>query len=152
MKPEKWFREKIESLKGHLEFRLEMLTLDLTAKICGRMEQKHINRTQLADRLQVSPAFVTKILNGTSNFTLRTMMSLADALECELSISLTPKEYPTTVQPSEYLTAEQIFREPVSRELEFPKPQIATASEDIEAEFPPLSRKEGLPSLTELAI
>jgi len=40
----------------------------------------------------VTPAAVSKILNGNPNFTLSTLLAMADALKMELSIELKRKE------------------------------------------------------------
>jgi len=96
MSPKTWLEKKIESFEDDFEYRLEGLILELTAQIAERMEEKGINRKELASTLQVSPPFITKILNGTSNFTLKTVLSLADALECTLNVNLKPKEISVT--------------------------------------------------------
>ena len=62
------------------------------------MKQKGMNRVKLAQSLNVSPPAVTKILNGTSNFTLKTLLSLADALDFNLKIDFEDK----TVSASKY--------------------------------------------------
>jgi len=91
MKTGEWFRNKLESLKDGFEFRLETLILDLTEKVCIKMEEKNINRKKLSDLLDVSPPAVTKILNGNSNFTLKTLLSLSDALDLDLRIDFVEK-------------------------------------------------------------
>lgn len=91
MKTGEWFKRKLEFFKEDFEFRLETLILDLTEKICDKMQRKNINRTRLSELLNVSPPAVTKILNGTSNFTLKTLLSLADALEFDLKIEFVEK-------------------------------------------------------------
>ena len=86
MKTEEWFKKKIESFAEDFDFRSETLILNITEKICERMQQKKINRTRLAQKLKVSAPAVTKILNGNPNFTLKTLLSVADALDLELKI------------------------------------------------------------------
>jgi transcriptional regulator with XRE-family HTH domain len=92
MKLNRWIKEKIELYKDDFEFRFETLILNLTENICKRMKQKNINRTELAGLLNVSPPAVTKILNGNSNFTLKTLLLLSDALGQELEINFRDKE------------------------------------------------------------
>lgn len=87
-----WIKEKLELFKDDFDFRLETIILNLTERICERMKQKNINRTELADLLNVSPPAVTKILNGNSNFTLKTLLSLSDALDQKLEINFRDKE------------------------------------------------------------
>ena len=82
----KWFEEMLESFKDDFDFRLESILIGLTEQICKVMRERNISRIQLAQRLKVSPPAVTKILNGSSNFTIKTLMSIADALEMNLNI------------------------------------------------------------------
>ena len=83
---EEQIRTELEVFEKDFEFRLEYLLLEITEKIVASMERKGINRSELAERLEVSPAAVTKVLNGTSNFTLKTLLSLADALDQSLFV------------------------------------------------------------------
>jgi transcriptional regulator with XRE-family HTH domain len=57
------------------------------------MEQKKINRVALANRLQVTPPAITKLLRGSSNFTLKKLLSIADALEMDLKIDFEDKNF-----------------------------------------------------------
>ncbi len=102
---EKWFSELLESFKDDFDFRLEGLIFDLTEHICKTMKDKNIKRKQLAEALKVSPAAVSKILNGNSNFTIRTLLSLADALKTELKIEF--KEKGISTFDVDYTTASQ---------------------------------------------
>lgn len=89
---QQWFKDKLETFRDDLEFRLESLILEITENICRKMAKKGLTRKEFAERLKVSPPAVTKILNGNSNFTLKTLLSVADALDQELIIDLIPKE------------------------------------------------------------
>ena len=91
MKTKDWFKQKINTLHEDFDFRLETLILELTENICEQMKRQDINRTEFAKCLNISPPAVTKILNGSSNFTLRTLLSIANALECDLVISFSER-------------------------------------------------------------
>lgn len=108
MSTEKWFSEILESFKDDFDFRLEGLIFDLTEHICKTMKDKNIKRKQLAEILKVSPAAVSKILNGNSNFTIRTLLSLADALKTELKIEF--KEKGIATFDADYTTASQAIQ------------------------------------------
>jgi transcriptional regulator with XRE-family HTH domain len=82
----KWFEKMLDSVKETFGFRVETIILNLTEQISRRMEEKRISRKDLAKALNVSPAAVTKILNGSPNFTIKTLLSLADALNLKLEI------------------------------------------------------------------
>jgi transcriptional regulator with XRE-family HTH domain len=66
--------------------------LDFTESVYQRMTALGLTKSQLAERLGTSPAYVTKILGGEANFTLKTMVRLARALEVELAVHLVPGE------------------------------------------------------------
>jgi len=116
MGAQNWFKKKLDAIKDEFDFRLESLILDITEKISIKMKQKGMNRVKLAQSLNVSPPAVTKILNGTSNFTLRTLLSLADALDFNLKIDFEDK----TVSASKYISKGKVFI------------QLASGGEEIE--------------------
>ena len=74
-----------------LEFRTENVIIEFTEKVAAAMQERGMSRVELAQRLGVSKAFVTKLLNGNPNLTIRTMVSLAAALECELLVDIQPR-------------------------------------------------------------
>ena len=90
---EKWFKDKLGEHSETVEFRTEEAILDFTEKVCEVMEAKNISRAELAERMGVSRAFVTKILNGTTNFTLKTMVSISTALDLGFGIQMPPKGF-----------------------------------------------------------
>jgi transcriptional regulator with XRE-family HTH domain len=87
MKLSEWFDQKIRELEGDFEFRLEKLMYGLTEKIYQKMEDNKLNRVKLAKNMNVSSAYVTKILRGNSNLTVKSLLRLADALDQELIVS-----------------------------------------------------------------
>ena len=84
---EKWFGDLLESYKDDFEFRLETLVFELTEQISKKLKEEKISRKQFAEKLNVTPAAVSKILNGNPNFTLSTLLAMADALKmnCQLN-------------------------------------------------------------------
>lgn len=92
MNTEKWFKDKLETFREDAEFYAEELILDLTEQIVAAMKELGVNRTELAARMGVSKAFVTKLLRGNTNVTLKTMASLARSLGCNINIEVCPKK------------------------------------------------------------
>lgn len=84
MKLSDWFDKKIQDLEGDFDFRLERLVYRLTEKIAQKMDDKQLNRAQMAEKMSVSSAYVTKVLRGSPNFTLKTLLKFADVLDQEL--------------------------------------------------------------------
>lgn len=89
---EKWFGELLDSYKDDFEFRLEELVFELTEQISKKLKEEKISRKKFAEKLNVSPAAVSKILNGNPNFTIRTLLSMADVLKTDLSIEFKAKD------------------------------------------------------------
>ena len=78
-----------EAQKDHAYW-VEGVILEFTEDMVNRMEEQGVSRSELARRIGVSPAYITKILRGSTNFTLDTMVKVARALDCELRCHLQP--------------------------------------------------------------
>lgn len=94
MTTEEWFKQSLEDLKNDPEFLFEEAISVITNKICKIMKDHKINRTQLANKLEISPPAVTRMLDGNPNFTLKRLVSVADALDQELIVDFKPKHIP----------------------------------------------------------
>jgi transcriptional regulator with XRE-family HTH domain len=86
-----WFGQLLEDHKKTPEFLLEQKILELTEKIVQRMEELGISRSVLADRLNVSKPYITKLLRGDVNFTLKSLAELSQALEADFDIDIFPE-------------------------------------------------------------
>ena len=74
--------------------RTEELILEVTEALIAAMAQQKLTKSQLAARLGKSPAFVTQILNGGRNLTLRTIAEVADALRAEIHVAVVRRKRP----------------------------------------------------------
>jgi len=84
-------REKVNAARGTFDYRLEKILFQLGEDICLLMEQQRLSRTQLAERMGVSPAYITKILSGNPNLTIKSLLKLADAMGKELTLQFAPR-------------------------------------------------------------
>lgn len=75
---------------GGNDFIRECLILEATEAISLAMEKAGVNKKELADLLNRSPAHVTKVLQG-RNLTLRTIAHMLEVLGYEAKITLKPK-------------------------------------------------------------
>lgn len=98
MKMNKWFKEKYEKFKDDPEYITEGILLELNEKIVLKMKELNISRAELAKRLGKSKPFITKLLDGNHNLTVKTMVSMAQALECDLLLDLAPKGFKQSIQ------------------------------------------------------
>lgn len=73
------------------EYWAETIISDFTEEVCRLMDKRGINRTKLANKINSSPAYITKVLRGNANFTLTTMTKLARALGAVVRVHLAPE-------------------------------------------------------------
>ena len=60
--------------------RQERLILDVTEQLAGALENSGVTRAELARRMGRTPGFVSQVLSGGRNLTLRTIADIAGAL------------------------------------------------------------------------
>ena len=85
------FQALLEEAKKTPEYWVERAVLDFTEDLVSRMDAGNVSRSDLARRIRCSPAYVTKILRGSTNFTLESMVKIARALGCVLRTHLQPE-------------------------------------------------------------
>ena len=98
MNADKWFKDELETVRKTFEYRLEKILIQLGEDICRLMRDQQISRAEVAERLGVSRAYVTKVLNGNPNLTIKTLLKLSDALGRELAIRFAPKPDASTAR------------------------------------------------------
>jgi ribosome-binding protein aMBF1 (putative translation factor) len=79
------FTELLNSLMATEVYWVEAAKSEVSDAIYAVMEKEGVSRAELARRLKVSPQYVTKILQGDPNFTLRSLVKIASALNCRLN-------------------------------------------------------------------
>lgn len=85
------FDRIVKKAREQESYWIESAMYEFTEKICELMESNDMSRTQLALELGVSPAYITKLLRGDANVTIKTMVRLARVFGRELRITL-PQE------------------------------------------------------------
>lgn len=84
-------KQKLFAAKQTFDYRLEKVLFGLAEQICDLLEGQEVSRTDLARKMNVSPAYITKILNGNPNLTIKSLLKLSDALGQDLKIQFSPK-------------------------------------------------------------
>ncbi|MCX6374328.1 MAG: helix-turn-helix transcriptional regulator [Actinobacteria bacterium] len=84
------------STADHTGEREEGAILDFTEALYTAMEDQGVTRAELARRLGTSQAYITRVLSGHANFTLKTMTKLAMSLGLQLEVGLGPQNLPST--------------------------------------------------------
>lgn len=85
------FEEMFEEIEKSGELYIEWAKSDIAEQIVKAMKQAGISKAELARRLGKSRALVTLMLQGSTNFTIETLVKIAETLNCQLEIKLNPK-------------------------------------------------------------
>jgi transcriptional regulator with XRE-family HTH domain len=80
-----------QATEERIDDELSRLITQLTNEITWELTERGLTRADLAGRLGVSPGRVSQILSGGENLTLRTLASLATALDARFELELTPQ-------------------------------------------------------------
>ncbi len=81
------FTDTLQSIEGQIEYR----KLIIVEELLQFMKQHGINRTQLAERMGVVPGRITKLLNGSENLTIETLVRVGYAVGADLVQYFVPK-------------------------------------------------------------
>ena len=101
-----------EAIEARVDKELSLLVTQLMNEINWHMRERGLSRADLASRMGVSPGRISQVLSGGENLTLRTLASLATALDARFEMELRPQEagnagVDATPQPGPAVTAER---------------------------------------------
>lgn len=85
-----WIKDLLGTSEGRKQVERERLIVDVAETLCEVMECESVTRTDLARRLKCSPAFITKLLRGTHNFTLQTLSDVFFMLGQSVHVHVQP--------------------------------------------------------------
>ena len=91
--------EWLSTDKRRLEFAEEELIVNVAEQIWAAMDTAHVNKSQLAERLNTSKPYVTQLLNGSRNMTLRSLADIAFHLGYAVDVSLRDRAEANLWQP-----------------------------------------------------
>ena len=84
-------KDWLEEYKYDEEYIYYGLMLDLSYYLKQFMLEKGLNKKQLAQKMGVSPAYITKIFSG-ENISLKTVAKILSALEVDAGIKIIDRE------------------------------------------------------------
>lgn len=89
----------LDRFRDTLDYEVAKVELAFTESLETLMQQRGVNKSELAKRIHTSPAYITKILRGSTNFTLETMVKLVRALDGELTVEARgkPNKHPQDI-------------------------------------------------------
>lgn len=88
----KSFKERIAELRKTRSFCQEQAKLEFVGGITRLMNVRGINNAALAERMDTSPAYITKALRGDANFTIDSMVKITHALGGRIHIHVADSE------------------------------------------------------------
>ncbi|MBW2053975.1 MAG: helix-turn-helix transcriptional regulator, partial [Deltaproteobacteria bacterium] len=94
--------EHLKDKEYHRLYNQERVILEVTEALCEYMEDHDISRIGLARRLNKNKSFISQVLNGGRNLTLRTLADFLWALECEPRFNLVPAGTPRRDEEAEW--------------------------------------------------
>lgn len=112
-----------ERLKKDGRLQIDAAKVEISEQIFILMEEKGITEAELARRLETSRAYVNKVLQGDTNFTVESLVKIGIALGCELKLEFTESK-------KDVLDAEIVYRKaekPISAPKIFSKPKVFEA-------------------------
>jgi len=86
------YRQMFEEAETSVDYWLAGPVTDFTEDLCRLMKEKKISRAELARRIGSSRPYVTKLLSGSANFTLTTMVKLAMAVGGALRVHISDRQ------------------------------------------------------------
>ena len=84
----KSFAELANLARQQTAYHVQGPILEFTEEVVLKMREQDVSKADLAKKLNTSAAYISKMLGGNNNFTLETMVKVAQALECDLRVHL----------------------------------------------------------------
>lgn len=116
MKTQTQYEQLMESPEFRRLYAIEGLVTQAGEFIARLMREQKVNRAELARRLGKSRAYVTQMLSGSANLTVRTLAEVAYALGVEVKLEAVP------VEAMRHQEARGAAGEPVWKVIEFQMP------------------------------
>lgn len=96
-----WFDKELKRLDKDIDSLAYKYILDFSENVLEILDKKGIKNKNkfLANKLGSSPAYISKLFNGKTNFTVKKLVEIAKAVEYDLVINLRPKLVVVSASP-----------------------------------------------------
>ena len=84
-------KKKIAPVQPSISPALLAITQGVNDQIVKIMERRNMSKSQLAQAMGTSQPYISRISKGDVNFSLSSLLKIADALDCELNVKFTKK-------------------------------------------------------------
>jgi transcriptional regulator with XRE-family HTH domain len=123
---------KLKELRQGAEYWSEVLVHEFTDALDAARRTREVTRSEMADRMGVNKAYVTKLFNGNANFTVLTMVKAARVLGLRVHIHIAPED--VEVQWMEQVPGTPAPRSPSGERAELPSPPHRDRLESVRDE------------------
>ena len=88
-----WFEQELKKLENNNDALAFKYILDFSENVLDILDKKGVKNKNkyLAKKLGASPAYISKLFNGKTNFTVKKLLEIAKAVDYRLEINLRPK-------------------------------------------------------------
>lgn len=96
-----WFEEELKIIENNNDALSYKYILDFSETVLDILDKKGIKNKNkfLAKKLGTSPAYISKLFNGKTNFTVKKLVEISKAVDNELVIKLRPRLVVITASP-----------------------------------------------------
>jgi transcriptional regulator with XRE-family HTH domain len=91
VKPSDRFKRMLDQYEDDPEYVAEGILIDINEQIVRLMKHLDMNKSQLAEKLGVSNAYVTKLLGGNENLTIKQLVRIVAVLNSRIDVAVAPK-------------------------------------------------------------
>ncbi len=88
----KRFQRLLEDARKQDDYWVHDAIHEFTEGLHALMERRNVSKSELARRIESSPAYITKVMRGNTNFTLASMVRLVRALDGKLKVKVSADE------------------------------------------------------------
>lgn len=88
------FTRMFAEAETHDEFHIARVKIEIAEQIYRMMEERKVTQAELARRLGKNRAYISRILKGTTNFTIETLVKIGRQLVAEWEFHLSDAEKP----------------------------------------------------------
>lgn len=85
------FAQLFNAARSSITYKVENVIIELTEQIVDMMKTIGISKSDLALKMGATAPYITKLLGGKTNFTVESIVKVADALNCDVEVRLVPK-------------------------------------------------------------
>ncbi len=110
MEPKERFNQLLEKYKEDDEFKFQRLILRVSEEIASLLKIQNITRGELAQKLGCSPAYITKLLRGSENLTLKKLFEVSRALDADFKVEMSARASAFDREDAECTFAEANFK------------------------------------------